>query len=79
MTSLFLTFDNTRFHQNTEMQAWCEKHFGKGQWLNEPCPKEWSGLPNWTIHSMFGSTTFAFKNKKHYHWFLLKWESNFNE
>jgi hypothetical protein len=77
--SSFLTFNKTRFHQNAEMQAWGEKYCGEGKWINEPYPKEWTGLPNWTIHSMFGNTTFAFKNKKHYNWFLLKWEGDFNE
>jgi hypothetical protein len=30
-------------------------------------------MPAWTIHSMFGNTTFAFKNKRHYTWFILRW------
>ena len=71
---MFITFNNTRYHQQPEMQAWCEKHFGEGKWIGEQYPKEWSGMPNWTIHSMFGNTTFAFKHKKHHDWFILRWQ-----
>lgn len=67
------TFDKDRYHQQREMEAWCKKQFGEGKWIGGPYPKDWTGLPNWTIHCMFGTTTFAFKNEKDYNWFVLKW------
>jgi hypothetical protein len=69
----YLTFDKDRYHEVNDIQLWCEKHFGSGKWLYEPYPKDWSGLPNWTVHSMFGRTTFAFKDPKHYTLFILNW------
>ena len=69
-----ITFNNTRYHLNGDMEQWCVKHFDQGQWISEPYPKDWTGLPNWTIHSMFGNTTFAFKEQRHYNWFILRWQ-----
>jgi hypothetical protein len=70
---MYITFGKDRYHEYLEMRCWCEQHFGLGKWIGESYPKDWTGLPNWTIHSMFGNTTFAFKNKRDYAWFLLRW------
>lgn len=69
----YILFEKDRYHQQREMRAWCEEQFGEGKWIFAPYPKDWTGMPNWTIHSMFGNTTFAFKNDRDYEWFLLKW------
>lgn len=69
-----ITFNNTRYHQHREMQSWCEEQFGPGQWISEPYPKDWTSMPVWTVHSMFGNTTFAFKNQRQYNWFILRWQ-----
>ena len=74
MSSYQITFNNTRYHLNGAMQQWCEEHFGSGKWISESCPKDWTGMPGWTIHSMFGNTTFAFKEQRHYNWFILRWQ-----
>ena len=71
----YITFDKDRYHLQNDMSAWCVKHFGEGQWITGPYPEEWEGLPNWTIHCMFGRTTFAFKKQRDYAWFILEWAS----
>lgn len=71
----YITFDKERFHLNDEMQNWCSHKFGPGNWIGERTVKDWEGMQvNWTIHSMFGHTTFSFKNPKDYHWFILRWQ-----
>jgi hypothetical protein len=55
------------------MEQWCRDTIGEGKWIGEPCPRDWTDLPDWTIHSMFGNTTFAFKHARHYTWFILRW------
>jgi hypothetical protein len=69
----YITFGKDKYHLHLEMHSWCEQHFGRGKWIGERCPKDWRGMPDWTIHSMFGNTTFAFKNERHYTWFILRW------
>lgn len=69
----WITFGKERYHQHEEMQSWCRQHFGPGKWIAEHEVKEWEGLPNWTIHSMFGNTTFNFKNPKDCTLFILRW------
>ena len=70
---MHFTFGKDRYHEHLIMSQWCVKHFGEGKWISEPHPKDWTDMPNWTIHSMFGNTTFAFKDEKQYNWFMLKW------
>jgi hypothetical protein len=69
----YLTFGKDQYHLHREQQVWCEQHFGQGKWINEPYPKDWTSMPAWTIHSMFGNTTFAFKNSKDFTLFALRW------
>lgn len=70
---MHISFDKDRYHEQREMEQWCEQQFGKGAWVGSPYPKEWTALPDWTIHCMFGQTTFAFKNEKDYALFILRW------
>ena len=69
-----ITFGRNRYHQHIEMYNWCERHFGYGKWLSGT-PNSWVGLEklNWCVDSMFGNTTFAFKDPKHLSMFLLRW------
>jgi hypothetical protein len=69
----YITFGKDRYHLQGEMQAWCDKNIGQGLWIGEQYPKDWTGMPDWTIHSMFGSTTFAFKDARNYTLFILRW------
>jgi hypothetical protein len=50
MQTKFISFGKDSYHLQNEMSQWCVKHFGEGQWINEPYPKNWTGLPEWTIH-----------------------------
>jgi hypothetical protein len=69
----YITFGKDQYHLHREMQVWCDQHVGHGHWIGEPYPKDWTSMPDWTIHSMFGNTTFAFKDAKHYTLFILRW------
>lgn len=70
----YITFDNTHYHLNGVMEEWCREKFGHGKWIGGKLTT-WEGMePNvWTIESMFGRTTFTFKDPKHLTWFLMRW------
>jgi hypothetical protein len=69
-----ITFDNTRYHLNGAMEEWCRAQLGQGKWIGDRLTT-WEGMePNvWALTSMFGNTTFFFKEDKDYMWFLLRW------
>lgn len=69
-----ITFNNTRYHLNGVMEEWCREQLGQGKWIGNRLVT-WEGMePNvWTIESMFGNTTFSFKEDKDFTWFLLRW------
>jgi hypothetical protein len=70
----YITFGKERYHEHGRMEYWCSKHFGPGNWISEPVVKDWNGMQvNWTIHSMFGNTTFSFKDPKDCVMFILRW------
>lgn len=72
----WITFGKDRYHQHTEMEQWCHTTIGKGGWAYST-PKSWEGMDGkiWTVHSMFGNTTFAFKEAKDLTLFLLRWSA----
>ena len=61
-----VTFTKQSYHLNGAMETWCADHIGKGGWIARDDHL-------WNIRSMFGNTTFAFKEEKHYTWFILRW------
>ena len=73
-TASWITFGKDRYHLNGAMEVWCAEHIGKGGWTHGT-PKTWEGMNGWiwTVHSMFGHTTFAFKDAKHLTMFILRW------
>jgi hypothetical protein len=73
-TASWITFGKDRYHQHPEMEQWCKDNIGKGKWICGT-PKTWKGLEDidWAIDSMFGNTTFAFKDAKHLTLFILRW------
>ena len=75
MAAKYITFGKDRYHEHREMEQWCAENIGKGQWIMSQFPSTWKGMGDlrWTIHSMFGNTTFAFRSKKDYAMFLLRW------
>ena len=70
----FITFGKDQYHLNREMEEWCTRNVGPGKWVSGAL-KTWEGMePNvWVMHSMFGNTTFAFKDPKYLTYFILKW------
>lgn len=71
-----ITFGKRRYHEIGAMEYWCAEHIGKGGWTYDT-PKTWKGLDNkvWVMYSMFGNTTFAFKEAKDFTFFVLRWGS----
>lgn len=69
-----VTFGKRRYHEHPDMEKWCHENIGKGGWTWET-PKTWEGMNEqvWVVHSMFGNTTFAFKNQRDYTMFILRW------
>lgn len=69
-----ITFGKDRYHEIGSMEYWCAKHIGKGGWTSDT-PKTWEGMGGkiWIVHSMFGNTTFCFKNERDYTFFVLRW------
>jgi len=70
----WITFDKDQYHLNREMELWCENNIGPGCWSFGKA-KTWEGMGEnlWTIDSMFGHTTFSFRDAKHLTYFLLRW------
>ena len=70
----FITFNNTQYHLNCAMEIWCANHFGPGNRISDRTVEDWTDMQvNWTIHSMFGNTTFSFKDPKDCTMFMLRW------
>jgi hypothetical protein len=69
-----VTFGKDQYHQHVEMERWCEENIGPGCWTFGQA-KTWQGMGNnvWTIDSMFGHTTFSFKDPQHLMHFILRW------
>ena len=65
-TASWITFGKDRYHLNEEMAKWCRDKFGLGGYI-PPADGPWM------MRTMFGNTTFAFKEQKHYNWFVLRW------
>jgi hypothetical protein len=74
-TTSWITFGKDHYHLNRVMEQWCHEHIGQGGWAHET-PKAWGcmmGDKIWVMHSMFGNTTFCFKEEKDFMWFKLRW------
>lgn len=63
-----ITFGKDRYHLNETMATWCKERFGHGGYLP-------AATDLWQMDTMFGNTTFAFSEEKHYTWFILRWQS----
>jgi len=73
-TASWVTFGKRKYHLNGDMEKWCHDNVGHGGWTYET-PKTWEGMGDkvWIMHSMFGNTTFAFKDAKNLTLFILRW------
>ena len=74
MSGNWFTFGKDRYHLNGTMEKWCHENIGKGGWTYST-PKTWEGMEDkiWVMHSMFGNTTFDFKESRDLTMFLLRW------
>jgi hypothetical protein len=66
MMSNAVTFGKDRYHLNGAMEQWCRETIGDGGW---------GGMDGefWYVKSMFGNTTFTFRDPKHLTLFVLRW------
>ena len=69
-----ITFGKESYHLNSTMEQWCRDNIGQGRWVSGRLTT-WEDIePNlWVIESMFGNTTFMFKEDNDYFWFVLRW------
>jgi hypothetical protein len=69
-----IRFGKDRYHEQKDMEEWCHNNIGPGCWTYGT-PLTWKGMGNnlWVVNSIFGSTTFAFKNPKDLTLFILRW------
>ena len=57
-----------RYHQQSEIRAWCRENFGPGMWMN---PKDHT--QSWGWETMFGNTHYYFKQEHEASMFALMW------
>jgi hypothetical protein len=62
-----ITFNRSKYHLISKMEQWCSTTIGTGGWLYKQDDL-------WNVTSIFGNTTFKFKQHSHYMLFLLKWD-----
>lgn len=70
MELIRISFCKDRYHQQREMQAWCEKHLGDGGYY---AFTQRPRTARWAIESMFGATHFFFRDSKDAVLFGLTW------
>lgn len=70
-----IEFGRDYYHLQDEMQNWCMRHFGNGEWTSGPV-KTWMGMHfiNWVIWCQFGTTFFQFRQESDAVLFALKWK-----
>jgi len=64
-----VSFGKDRYHQQSEMIAWCESRFKNGGWRAMTADSK----AEWAVDSMFGNTHFFFRNPKDLVIFSLRW------
>lgn len=72
--SASIRFGKDKYHLHVNMEEWCAVHLGAGGWA-------YTLLDNdvWCIQSMFGNTTFTFRNDADATMFRLVWGSGIEE
>lgn len=69
-----IRFEKDRYHQQSEMEAWCRENIGIGGWTQGYDADDWKGVRSWSIESMFGVTRFTFKEDADATFFLMHWK-----
>lgn len=69
-------FGKDKYHLQGQMEEWCRQHLGNGGWAYKL-----SDVPDnfWCIQSMFGNTTFTFRNEQDATMFRLVWSGGVSE
>ena len=62
-----IRFSREHYHLINDMWEWCTENFGQGQWAGNTFTRDWS------IETVFGYTTFVFKDDEQALIFKLKW------
>jgi hypothetical protein len=65
-------FGKRYYHLNDDMKSWCVDNVGPGGWTSVT-PADWD-VRNWAMFTMFGNTTFYFKNEHDATVFALRWK-----
>jgi hypothetical protein len=60
-----------KYHLNKDMELWCHQNIGFGGWVYSD-PNDWDQR-HWAMSTMFGNTTFYFKNEIDAVQFSLRW------
>ena len=60
--TVLVTLTKRHYHLVGELTRWCEEHFGPYEWSHVITPKWEEVSVNWTLHQIFGNSTFAFKD-----------------
>lgn len=61
-----IDFDKTRYHERDTMISWCRANVGQGGYIPHENNK-------WEIGTIFGNSTFRFRNEQDLVFFKLKW------
>lgn len=64
-----VTFDKDEYHNVKQMREWCNKNLSQTQLYLNSVDMD----ANIRILYNFGQTTFYFKSKEEYNWFMLRW------
>jgi hypothetical protein len=68
-----VVFEKDRYHTIGTMERWCAENIGLGGWVYGD-PDDWEeGKRKWAITSIFGRTTFYFKDDEDATMFTLRW------
>ena len=71
MELIRFSFGKDRYHEQRDMQSWCESQFGDGGYYAFTKNPE---TARWSIDSMFGNTHFFFRNTEDALLFALRWK-----
>ena len=61
-----IDLDKTRYHEREDMIQWCRDNIGRGGYI----PHDYNV---WEIDTIFGNSTFRFRNQQDAVLFALRW------
>ncbi len=61
--TVLVVLTKRQYHLVGKLTRWCEERIGPYQWSSSPKGPNWEEVSvNWTLHQMFGNSTFAFRD-----------------